>query len=70
MLNAANEVAVAAFLSGRIPFTEVVPVVAAAVAEVGEWPASNLEEVLAADAEARAVAASRISTVSPGPRVG
>jgi 1-deoxy-D-xylulose-5-phosphate reductoisomerase len=69
-LNAADEVAVAAFLSGRIPFTEVVPVVAAAVAEVGEWPASNLEEVLAADAEARAVAASRISTVSPGPRVG
>ncbi|HSJ35329.1 MAG TPA: 1-deoxy-D-xylulose-5-phosphate reductoisomerase [Acidimicrobiia bacterium] len=61
-LNAADEVAVAAFLDGRLPFPGIVDVVASVVEQLDGWPASTLEEVLAADAEARRLAAERIAT--------
>lgn len=60
-LNAADEVAVAAFLDGRLPFPGIVDVVASVVDQL-DWPASTLEEVLAVDAEARRLAAERIAT--------
>jgi 1-deoxy-D-xylulose-5-phosphate reductoisomerase len=56
MLNAANEVAVAAFLQRRIRFTEIAVIIESVLAE--QWPreAENLEAVLAADAQARSLA--------------
>ena len=58
VLNAANEVAVAAFLGGRIRFTDIAPACAEALARLPARPAGTLDDALAADAEARAVAAS------------
>lgn len=51
--NAANEVCVAAFLAGRLPFTGIVDTVAAVVGEHTVTPADSVAEVLAADAWAR-----------------
>ena len=56
VLNAANEVAVAAFLAGELPFTRIAAVIEATLAEVPSAGISNLEEVLAADADGRAAA--------------
>jgi 1-deoxy-D-xylulose-5-phosphate reductoisomerase len=52
--NAANEVAVAAFLDGRIRFTEIAPLVEAALDRVDGAPARDLPELVEADATARA----------------
>lgn len=53
--NAANEVAVQAFLDGRIRFPEIVRTVQEAVHDAGQWRGepTDLAEVLAADAWAR-----------------
>ena len=56
ILNAANEVAVAEFLAGRIRFTGIPRVVEDTLAEVAGGPADSMEAVLAADSEARAFA--------------
>lgn len=53
ILNAANEVAVEAFLSGTIAFTEISELIAAVQAAVTVEPAVALECILAADAQAR-----------------
>ncbi len=53
VLNAANEVAVAAFLAGQITFTQISSVVANTLAQELPSAPSSLEEVLAVDAEAR-----------------
>jgi 1-deoxy-D-xylulose-5-phosphate reductoisomerase len=53
VLNAANEIAVEAFLSGRIRFTDIPKVVADTLATVPVRAADSLDRVLAADAEAR-----------------
>ncbi|WP_280372929.1 1-deoxy-D-xylulose-5-phosphate reductoisomerase [Nocardia abscessus] len=60
--NAANEVAVQAFLDGAIRFPEIVRTVAAAVEAAGQWRAEpdSLDEVLAADRWAREFAAARV----------
>ncbi|UAK29875.1 1-deoxy-D-xylulose-5-phosphate reductoisomerase [Nocardia asteroides] len=60
--NAANEVAVQAFLDGAIRFPQIVGTVAAAVEAADRWRAEpdSLEEVLAADAWAREFAAARV----------
>ena len=55
-LNAANEVAVAAFLEGRLPFLGISDVVEETLDEVGGAPARDLDELVEADAEARRVA--------------
>ena len=55
-LNASNEVAVGAFLSGRIPFTAIPTVVQRALDDHIPRDPSTLDEVLAADADARAIA--------------
>jgi 1-deoxy-D-xylulose-5-phosphate reductoisomerase len=53
VFNAANEVAVAAFLKGRLPFLGIADVVAEALASSDGAPADDLDELVAADANAR-----------------
>jgi 1-deoxy-D-xylulose-5-phosphate reductoisomerase len=53
IFNAANEVAVAAFLDNRIKFTDIPKIVADTVAGIPRQKASDLECILAADREAR-----------------
>jgi 1-deoxy-D-xylulose-5-phosphate reductoisomerase len=53
VFNAANEVAVAAFLDGRLAFLGIADVVADALAAADGAPARDLQDLLAADAEAR-----------------
>jgi 1-deoxy-D-xylulose-5-phosphate reductoisomerase len=55
--NAANEVAVAAFVDGRLGFAEIPSVVEETLARVDGAPARDLGELLAADREARELAA-------------
>jgi 1-deoxy-D-xylulose-5-phosphate reductoisomerase len=56
VLNAANEVAVDAFLRGRLSFTGIAGLIAATLDRLPAKPLHSLEDVLAADAEARRVA--------------
>jgi 1-deoxy-D-xylulose-5-phosphate reductoisomerase len=51
--NAANEVAVAAFLDGRIGFLDVAALVEDALGRVDGSPARDLDELREADARAR-----------------
>ncbi|MFP5344133.1 MAG: 1-deoxy-D-xylulose-5-phosphate reductoisomerase [Gammaproteobacteria bacterium] len=69
ILNAANEVAVRAFLDEKIPFTGIARVVEATLAAQTARPAAALETVLEDDARARACAAGHIIRLSaPKPR--
>jgi len=52
-LNAANEVAVASFLSGASGFRQIPAVIEAVLSDAAWRPVSGLEDVLAADREAR-----------------
>ena len=54
--NAANEVAVAAFLDGRLPFLGIAEVVEDALAAADGAPARDLADLVEADAAARRVA--------------
>lgn len=54
--NAANEVAVAAFLAGRLPFLGIPRVTETTLASLATAPAGDLSAILAADAEARSLA--------------
>ena len=56
VLNAANEIAVAAFLAGHIPFTLIAGYVADVLAATALPAPATLAEVIAVDAEARATA--------------
>lgn len=60
VFNAANEEAVGAFLDGRLPFLGIDEVVADTLAASAVQPAESLEQVLAAEVAARAVAADLI----------
>ncbi len=60
ILNAANEVAVAAFLAGRIPFTAIAAVIEETLGSLRATPADALAQVLEADALARRKADERI----------
>ncbi len=53
MLNAANEVAVAAFLQGRVGFLRIPALVEEALAALPATPASSLDTLRDADARAR-----------------
>jgi len=61
--NAANEIAVSAFLDGRIGFLDIAGIVADALAEVDGAPARDLDELVEADGTARRVAAGRLAPV-------
>jgi 1-deoxy-D-xylulose-5-phosphate reductoisomerase len=58
--NAANEVAVAAFLEGRIGFLDIAAMVEETLGHVGGETAASLEELVAVDGEARRVAETRL----------
>lgn len=70
VFNAADEVAVAAFLDGRIGFLDIVEVISRTVAQLGSQPVSDLASVLAVDAEAREVAEDFAATSSRARQVG
>ncbi|MGE8577869.1 MAG: 1-deoxy-D-xylulose-5-phosphate reductoisomerase, partial [Burkholderia contaminans] len=67
-LNAANEVAVEAFLERRIGFMAIAATVDAVLNTLPNRTPDGLEDVLAADAEARRLAAEIIAK-APAPRV-
>ena len=54
--NAANEVAVAAFLEGKLPFLGIAATVEETLAAVEGAPARDLDDLIAADADARSLA--------------
>ena len=56
VLNAANEIAVAAFLAGQIPFTRIAAYVADVLAASALPAPASLADVIAVDAQARATA--------------
>lgn len=58
--NAANEVGVAAFLDGRLPFLGIADLTAEVLATVSGAPARDLDDLYTADAEARRIAAARV----------
>ncbi len=60
VLNAANEIAVEAFLGGRLPFTGIARIIAETLAAVPAKPADELASVIAADAQSRSWAAARV----------
>lgn len=62
ILNAANEIAVQAFLDGRLAFGSIAEVVGASLNAVPAVPAESLETVLAADAAARRIAMSQVQS--------
>lgn len=62
ILNAANEVAVSAFLQGRIGFLTIPALVEDILATLPSAPADSLEALLAADAQARHAAEHALST--------
>ncbi len=53
VLNAADEVAVAAFLAGEIPFTGIAAVIERVLTEMPAQPVTHFDDLFAADAEAR-----------------
>lgn len=60
VLNAANEVAVAAFLDGRIRFTDIERIISATLEDAEKTPGDTLDEVLESDSCAREIAESFI----------
>ncbi|MCZ8323291.1 MAG: 1-deoxy-D-xylulose-5-phosphate reductoisomerase [Novosphingobium sp.] len=64
VLNAANEVAVAAFLAGQLPFTRIAVVVEQVLARYGPPRPQSLADVLAVDAAARDHARSVVELIT------
>ncbi|HEV2430206.1 MAG TPA: 1-deoxy-D-xylulose-5-phosphate reductoisomerase [Burkholderiales bacterium] len=60
VLNAANEIAVEAFLAGRLAFTGIAGIIADTLAALPAGPADELAQVMEADARAREFARMRI----------
>ncbi|MCL6262781.1 1-deoxy-D-xylulose-5-phosphate reductoisomerase [Craterilacuibacter sp. RT1T] len=60
VLNAANEVAVAGFLDGKIGFTDIARQVEAALAALDLSASTSIDDLMARDAEARRFVAARI----------
>jgi 1-deoxy-D-xylulose-5-phosphate reductoisomerase len=65
VFNAANEVAVQAFLEGKLPFLAISRVVEQTLAETRNFEPADLPSVMAADAEARRFAAQKAATLGP-----
>jgi 1-deoxy-D-xylulose-5-phosphate reductoisomerase len=66
VLNAANEVAVGAFLGGRVRLTDIAEIIRRALDAHDARPSASLEAVLAADGEARTRAAATVDEISRG----
>ncbi|MEO1091917.1 MAG: 1-deoxy-D-xylulose-5-phosphate reductoisomerase [Pseudomonadota bacterium] len=65
ILNAANEVAVAAFLAGRIGFLDIVSVGDAALQVLAPGAPAGVDEVIALDGAARRCAAAAVGRLTP-----
>ena len=59
-LNAADEVAVAAFLDGTIRFAEIAEIIKLVLAETKAGKLESISKVLAADSEARRIAHEKV----------
>jgi 1-deoxy-D-xylulose-5-phosphate reductoisomerase len=68
ILNAANEIAVEAFLQGRLGFTGIPAVIENVLGELPVEPLQTLDQVYAADVEARALAARYVSRLGAAAR--
>jgi 1-deoxy-D-xylulose-5-phosphate reductoisomerase len=66
VLNAANEIAVNAFLAEQIPFGGIARLIEGACAAHTPQPVLDLETVLSADGWARAWTTERVSEIAPG----
>jgi 1-deoxy-D-xylulose-5-phosphate reductoisomerase len=64
ILNAANEVAVAAFLDQRLSYLQIASVVRETLSAIQSVPASSIDIVLGADAQARQVAVQLVPTLA------
>ncbi|MBI5921212.1 MAG: 1-deoxy-D-xylulose-5-phosphate reductoisomerase [Betaproteobacteria bacterium] len=64
LLNAANEVAVAAFLGGQLPFLRIADVIKAVLDRIPVAGLSDLDAVMTSDAEARTAAAACVAAWS------
>ncbi len=64
-LNAADEIAVAAFLDGRVGFADIPTTIETVVRETSAHVPESIEEVLSLDADARRRARRRIQEISP-----
>ena len=65
VLNAADEVAVAAFLEGEIPFTAIAEVVERSLEALPARAVGHFDDLFAADAEARRVAGDLVGELAP-----
>jgi 1-deoxy-D-xylulose-5-phosphate reductoisomerase len=64
VLNAANEIAVHAFLEGRLRFVEICEVIERTLAELGSEPVLSFESLYEADRQARAVAGDAVAELA------
>lgn len=64
VLNAANEIAVAAFLDAGLPYLRIPEVVEKTLNQIASVPASSLELILAVDSQARQVASNIIRKIN------
>lgn len=71
MLNAANEVAVAAFLEGRLGFDQIVPLISRSLERhaLTNLNLTNLDDLLASDQHARRLAESVLQSMTQGAQV-
>jgi 1-deoxy-D-xylulose-5-phosphate reductoisomerase len=67
VLNAANEVAVEAFLAGKARFTDIATTCAEVLERLPSGPVGSLDEALAADAHARRTACAILALPAPAP---
>jgi 1-deoxy-D-xylulose-5-phosphate reductoisomerase len=65
VLNAANEVAVHAFLDGRIPFTGIAAVIERVLEEMPAQPVTHFDDLFACDAEARRRSEDQVRGLTP-----
>ena len=63
-LNAADEIAVAAFLEQRLPFLGIPEVIEGVLSRTPRVPFERMDDVLAADAEARRLALEEVGRLS------
>ena len=64
VLNAANEIAVHAFLAGRLRFLEIAAVIERTLEELGSAPVLSFESLYEADRQARALAGESVAALS------
>jgi 1-deoxy-D-xylulose-5-phosphate reductoisomerase len=64
VLNASNEIAVHAFLAGRLRFLEIAEVIERTLAQLGADPVRSFETLYDADREARAVASELVTALA------